>query len=61
MAENNKVTWRTIYNDFRKRHPTLKKEVIYWCPYDFATILMHLENQNKATYNYDTKEVRFIK
>lgn len=56
-----KVTWRMIYTDFKQLHPNLKKEVTYWHPHEFATIMLYFKNGDKATYNYDTKEVFFAR
>ena len=39
--------------DFKERHPKLGKEVCWWCPQDYATILIHLKDGMKITYNYD--------
>lgn len=50
---NEKITWKKILADFKQRHPRLAKKVIYWCPHDYATILIHLEDGMKITYNYD--------
>ena len=61
MADGRKVTWKMIYSDFKALHPNLKKEVIHWHPHEFATIMLYFKNKDKATYNYDTKEVYFIK
>lgn len=55
-----KITWNVIYNDFKSRHPNLKKEVVYWRPHDYATILLYLKAGRYATYNYDKREVRFL-
>lgn len=52
----NKVTWKDIIVDFKQRHPRLSKRVIYWCPHDYATILIHLKDGMKITYNYDDKK-----
>ena len=48
-----KITWKKILNDFKERHPRLGKEVCWWCPQDYATILIHLKDGMKITYNYD--------
>lgn len=48
----NKITWEMIYSDFKKRHPHLKKQVTYWCPQDYLTIQIFLEDGMKMTYNY---------
>ena len=50
---NEKVTWKDILNDFKEKHPRLGKRVIWWRPMDYATILIHLDDGMKITYNYD--------
>lgn len=47
-----KLSWNTIYTDFKSRHPRLSKMVTYWCPYNFATIMIYFSDGRKATYNY---------
>lgn len=47
-----KITWKMILSDFKERHPKLGKDVVYWCPHDFLTILIYLEGGMKITYNY---------
>lgn len=51
---SNKVTWNSIYSDFRQRHPNLQKHVAYWRPYDYATIILYMDDNYKFTYNYDS-------
>jgi hypothetical protein len=55
-----KLPWKQIYTDFRKRHPNLKKHVTHWCPHDYATILLWMDDGSMFTYNYDTHMVRRI-
>lgn len=55
-----KITWNVIYKDFKSRHPSLRKEVVYWRPYDYATILLYMSDGRYATYNYDRRAVRFL-
>ena len=56
----NKITWKMILKDFKNRHPNLSKSVSYWCPYDYATILIYLKDGRKLTYNYDTHEDKVL-
>lgn len=56
-----KITWAEIYYDFEKRHPKLSKTIEQWRPYDFATVMMYTKDGYCMTYNYDTKQARFIK
>lgn len=55
-----KVTWNVVRSDFKRHHPKLHKDVIYWRPYDYATILLHLADGRKCTYNYDTKKTNLL-
>lgn len=55
-----KVTWRMIYEDFKKTYPTLKKQAIYFEPYDYAEIKVWLKEGIKLIYNYDTKQGFYI-
>ena len=55
-----KLTWDKIYKDFRKRHPTLRKEVTYWHPYGFAKILLYLKDGRKMIYDYDPHMAKFL-
>ena len=55
-----KITWNAIFQDFKKNNPEYAKRVWHWQPYDYATVVLYLSNRNKATYNYDTKEIRLL-
>ena len=50
-----KITWKKILEDFKERHPSLAKEVCYWCPTDYATIQINLKDGMMLSYNYDDK------
>ena len=58
---SNKVTWKTIYWDFKVRHPRLHKSVDHWQPHSYAKIVLIFNNGRKALYDYDTKLVKFTK
>lgn len=47
-----KIAWRTIYTDFRSRHPRLKKEVVGWEPYDFMKIKIGFKDKSTMIYDY---------
>lgn len=49
---NKKITWTTIYNDFKRRHPNLRKDVTYWCPLDYLTIELYFKDGSKGKYTY---------
>lgn len=48
-----KITWNKIFKDFKRRHPNLSKNVSYWRPFDYATIIIYLKDGMIITYNYD--------
>ena len=58
---NEKLTWKKIYADFKSRHPNLRKKVMYWCPHGYEMIQIYLDDGSKGTYNYYTKEFKFIR
>lgn len=55
-----KITWKVIRDDFKQRHPTLHRQVMYWRPHDYATIVLYFTDGTRATYNYDTKQTKYI-
>lgn len=57
---NDKVTWKDIYKEFRDGHPNLKKRVTHWQPFDYATIIMRLDDGRKMIYNCSIKRCYFI-
>lgn len=61
MARPKKVTWDDIYKDFRSRHPRYAKKCLGFKPHDYATILLMFPNRERATYNYDTQEVKKLR
>lgn len=60
MSNKNKVTWKMILDDFKQRHPSLRKEVSCSRPYAYATILIYLKNGLVLTYNYDESRAYII-
>jgi hypothetical protein len=55
-----KVSWDDIFKDFKRRHPNLKKMVMRWEPFGFATVRIFLKDSAQLVYNYDTKQAKFI-
>lgn len=53
------LTWRKIYDDFKSRHPNLSRMSVRYDPYDYAEILVYLNNGMKLSYNYDSRLVNF--
>lgn len=57
------VTWKMVYADFKSRFPKLRKKVIWYGPYSYATIVISIKDDTgirDITYNYDTKETKFV-
>lgn len=57
---SNKITWEMILNDFKKHHPRLTKQVEWWCPHDYAEVLIYLKDGMKLVYNYDKKKAYIL-
>lgn len=55
-----KLPWKTILIDFKERHPRLAKKITYWCPHDYATILIYLNDGMKIVYNYDERRATIL-
>lgn len=49
---NKKITWNMVFADFKRNHSKLRKEVTYWCPYDYLTIELYFKDGRKAKYTY---------
>jgi hypothetical protein len=47
-----KIAWRTIYTDFRSRHPRLKQEAIGWEPFDVMKIKIWFKDKSIMIYDY---------
>lgn len=51
MSEG-KIPWVDLIKDFKKRHPRLSKEVIYWKPQGFMKIIIYLKDGMELSYDY---------
>ena len=47
-----KVKWVEVVKDFKERNPEIVKRIWYWCPYDFMTVLIYLDDGTKLTYDF---------
>lgn len=56
-----KITWNKIYQDFKQRHPDLRKKVTHWCPYDYLTIELWIDDGTRMIYDYWSHMAKFIK
>lgn len=59
VVKPKKITWEVIYKDFRRRHPTLKKEVLHWRPHSYSTIILYLKDGSRMLYDYDFSRATF--
>ena len=50
-----KITWKKVFEDFKERWPSLRRKVIHWQPYNYATIIIYFAEGERSLYNYDTK------
>ena len=58
--KENKITFKMIYIDFKKRYPRLAKMVIHWQPHSYATIYVKLKNGMELTYDIDTERATIL-
>ena len=52
-----KLTYKDVYEDFRRRFRNISERAMHWHPYDVETIMIYFPKGVKATYNYHTKEL----
>lgn len=57
---NGKLTFKKIYQDFKDRHPNLKKTISYWRPHDYLKIFMIAKDGTRMLYDYSEHKVIFI-
>ncbi len=55
-----KITWNKIRDQFKRTHPARHKQVIYWRPHEFGTIMLYFKDGRKGTYNYDTRKLTML-
>ena len=60
-SSNGKITWSDVYDDFKRRHPSLSKIAPDFQPYNYATIKLYFIDGKRMTYNYDTKKLSTIR
>lgn len=49
-----RITWNKIRDQFKHDHPKKHKEVVYWRPHEYATIVLYFKDGRIGTYNYDS-------
>lgn len=55
-----KITWKMLYDEFRKNHPELGKKTVYHRPYDFMTILIYVDDGTMGIYDGLKHHFEFI-
>lgn len=55
-----KITWRMMFTDFKRRHPHLSKQVVYWSPHDYGCIIIYLKDGMKLIYNCDDHKAQIL-
>lgn len=53
---SDKVTWKDVLDDFKKRHPTLAKMVADYRPHAYGTIMIWFKDGTTMTYDHTTKK-----
>ena len=48
MNVKRKVTWKDIFNNFKSVYPRLSKEARDYCPYNYMSIVVYLEDGTKV-------------
>lgn len=54
------VTWDDIYEEFKKRYPEFEHKIIYWRPYEPATIKAYTNDGRMYSYHHDEKIAHLI-
>lgn len=54
-----KVTWRTIFEEFKNKHPEMSNDIISYRPSTYMEIAIKFKDDREMTYNYETKEVKY--
>ena len=56
-----KITWKDVFDDFKKTYPNMSRTVITFDPHSYATVILYFPDRVRMTYNYDTKELKMYK
>lgn len=54
---SSKVTWKDIFEDFKKHNPVLCAHGMHYEPYEFLTIKVWLNDGEIALYDYFNKKI----
>lgn len=60
MNVKHKVTWKDIFNNFKSVYPRLSKEVRDYRPYNYMSIVVHLEDGTKVIYDDVAKRAKML-
>lgn len=60
MNVKRKVTWKDIFNNFKSVYPRLSKEAWDYCPYNYMSIVVHLEDGTKVIYDDVAKRAKML-
>ena len=55
-----KVTWKDIFNNFKSIYPRLSKEAQDYRPYNYMSIVVHLEDGTKVIYDDVAKRAKML-
>ena len=57
---NDRISWRMIYNAFKKTYPSIGKNVAHWYPSGHLEITARLNDNSKVVYSYLENKGRVI-
>ena len=55
-----KITWETVFDDFKRRHPNLSKLATRYRPLGFLEILIFLSDGSKVAYSFEKSNGWFV-
>lgn len=57
---SNKITWQTIFDDFKHRYPSLGRQAYHYRPSGYLRIHIWFENSRTMEYDYFAKKAKFV-
>lgn len=57
---NNRISWRLIFEEFKKTYPSISKNVAHWYASGHLEITVRLNDRSKVVYSYLDKKGRVI-
>lgn len=55
-----KISWKSVYRDFKQHYPNLSRETVHFRPYSYLTILLYFRDGMIATYDYTAKKATVL-